>query len=343
MGTTIEQIAKLCGVSVATVSRALNRPEDVSNETREKIRHVASELGYVPNAAARSLTKGRSRLIGLTVPDFKNPTFVDIARGAQAQADALGLTVAVFDCAGSPQREKSFFDVSVGFRFGGMLVIPLGDDDNEVDMLNRAGMSVVLIGRDTLSSSAVVKADNVSGAYQAVTHLVKLNHRKIAFIAGPSGLSTSDERIEGYRLAIAEHGIRFEEELIRTADFSIEGGYAAAQQLLHEVGREGFTALAGANDLIALGAIRQFEENGIAVPNDVSVVGFDDIQWLSHLKPALTTVKVPTYDMGVTALNLLWNALSGQAAGQLSKAMLPTTLVHRASTAPCATVKYNAQ
>jgi LacI family transcriptional regulator len=331
---TIRQIAETAGVSIATVSRVLNGREDVAPETRELVRRVIREEGYLANrgAAGRHWT-GPTGVVGLLVPMVQPDYYAAIVSGiADALAEEnLGLLLYPTDFV--HDREISLVArLSHGTADGAILVVPQ-ETREELDALRQSGYRfVVLDPRVPLDKDVpTVSAANSAGAEEAVRHLIGLGHRRIAAITGPSDFAASVDRLRGYELALAAAGIAPDADLIVAGDFEIEGGAAGAARLLD--GPEPPTAIFGFNDKIAIGAIQAAQARGLRVPEDLSVVGFDDLEHAPILTPALTTVHQPIVEMGWMAVRMLLDLLARRRS-QPAQIELRTHLVVRKSTCP---------
>lgn len=327
---TIRDVARRAGVGVGTVSRVLNSKGHVSNATREKVLRAVEELNYQPNNLARSLATGRSRLVALVIPDITNPFFPTVARGVEDAASTMGYTVVLCNTDGDPAQEMAYAKTLRELRVDGIIFVVSSPDSAAVWELLRGHFPLALIDRQVEGASVdAVLVDNVSSAREATRHLIRLGHRRIAHISGPPQLTTSRDRLRGYLEALGEAGLEADETLIRAGDFRYHSGYARMKELLEA--QDPPTAVFAANDLMAIGAIRALGESGRRVPDDVAVVGFDDILLASLVRPALTTVSQPAYQMGVTATELLIRRMDGLVSGPPQEVVLTPQLVIRES------------
>ena len=330
---TIRQIADLAGVSIATVSRVLNGRGDVADETRELVSQVIRENGYTANRSARGLSAGRTGLVGVLVPLVYPAYFSAILAGAAEALSEQDLRVVLSPTGHEHDREVSLLDrLMHGLTDGALIVLP-EESSEELEVLVDQGYRFVVV--DPLMPLAEripsVSAAHASGAHQAMRHLLELGHRRIAAITGPQGWVATEDRRRGYHGALAAAGILPDPALEVEADFEILGGRVATRKLL-DLG-EPPTAIFAFNDNHAIGAIQAARERGLRVPEDLSVVGFDDVEHATIVSPALTTVRQPLAEMGRTAVSLLMRLLEKQRFETL-RVELGTRLVVRDSTGP---------
>jgi LacI family transcriptional regulator len=310
---TIADIAQLAGVSKATVSRVLNHKPDVDPSTRERILRIMEDVGFVPSITASGLAGGRSRLIGLLVPSFTWPLIPDIVRGV---AEVAGNTIyeIVLYSLNDKTREDHKGDVidhilSTNLIAGLLAILP-GQSSRYIVRLHQLGFPVVMIDDQALPPAMPwVGADNFTGAYDAVRHLLHLGHRRIAHIQGPLRFLCSRERYRGYCQALQEVGIPVDPALVIEGDFEIAGGESAAYTLLTLPPAQRPTAIFAGSDQMAFGTLAAAIELGLRVPDDLALVGFDDIYSSAHIQPPLTTVKQPFCEMGQRAAALLLSLL----------------------------------
>jgi LacI family transcriptional regulator len=329
---TIVDVARESGVSYSTVSRVLNGYEFVRPDTREKVLRVANQLGYVPNQQARSLAGGRSNLIGALVPNLTNGYISEIIHGIDDELAKSGYNLILYTTHRHEGRERTYVaTIANGAADGLVLVVPLLST-TYLDALRQQDFPYVLIDQfDTSEQSNMINGTNRQGAYEATDYLIQLGHRRIAFITGQPGLNSSAERFEGYQQALANHGLALADELIVQGDFWETGGYNAGRELLALPNRP--TAIFAANDLSALGAIEAIREAGLRIPQDISIVGFDDISQASLISPKLTTVRQPLVQMGRMAVAMLLETIA-QPDAPLRQEIVPTELIIRDSCQP---------
>lgn len=300
-------------------------------ETRRRIARAARDLDYRPSVLARSLRLQKTQTLGLLVPDITNPFFAPIMRGAEDVALARGYSLILCNTEDVPAREAAYLRVLRERQVDGLLIASSRMSDATITGLRREGFPFVLVNRSARGAELTVTVDNRAAAAEAVTHLVRLGHRRIGHIAGPRTTTTGLERAEGVRGALSELGLVADGELtVEAKAFSEEEGYRCAAELLRLPVPP--TALFGANDLIAIGALRAARDRGLAIPRDVSVVGFNDIRQAELLEPPLTTVHVPQYDMGAAGARLLIARLEREPIAE-PHVVLPATLTIRASSA----------
>ncbi|GHG33353.1 LacI family transcriptional regulator [Deinococcus indicus] len=328
---TIADVARLAGVSAVTVSKTLNNTGRISEQTRARVIQAARDLGYVANPAARRLRGARTNLVGMVVPELVSPYFAEVARAAAEAASSAGLDLGVFTTSRDPARERErVAALSGGLADGLILVVPT-DDPQHLDVLQRSRTPIVLISHfGTPTDLPNVRADSYHGAHAATTHLLDLGHRRVGFIAGADGSSQAHERLRAYRDATGERGL-LDPDLIRPGNFTQRRGFEAARELLDLPDPP--TAIFAASDATAFGAMDAVKDRGLRVPQDISVVGFDDIAAASQSHPALTTVRHPIHDMSDSALRLLSGALAGEAV-RGTVLDYPSELVVRETTAP---------
>ena len=329
---TLRDVANAAGVHPATASRALNEATRalVRPATVAKVRAVAHELGYQVNPIARSLKTSRSETVGVLVPDLTNPLFPPIVRGIEDELAKSGYTVLTVNTDNDPEREASNFAVLQARQVDGFIVATALRDDPLLREAAAHGVPMVLVNRTTehLDVSAVA-GDDAAGVTRSVDHLVGLGHRDIAHLSGPLSVSTGAVRHRAFRSAMHAHGLR--DDRIVVADTYSEA--AGREGMLHLLAGEPPTAVVAGNDLLAIGCYDALEESGLSCPEDVSVVGFNDMPLISRLRPPLTSVRVPQYELGVEAARLLLDRLSGRTVTP-RVVLLPVTLVVRGSTAP---------
>jgi LacI family transcriptional regulator len=332
---TIQDVARAAGVSPATVSRVFNGG-NVTAARAESVRQAAAELGFAPNRLARSLRKQQSSVIGLIIPDIENPFFTSLARGVEDAAQRTGMSVVLCNSDEDVEKERRYIDIVMGEQMAGVIVAAASRDRTDLSPLLARGMPVVAVDRRPHDADVdAVMVDNQHGGEVATRHLLRAGYQRVACITGPAGASTSEERLAGYRSALrGELGNESGEparaaSYIRHADFRVEGGRAAMRELLALP--EPPDAVFVANNLMTVGVLQALREVGQAPPG-VGVLSFGDVPWASLVRPSLTTVELPSYDLGRTAAELLLQRMAGSAA-LLQTVVLRTTLKPRESTA----------
>jgi LacI family transcriptional regulator len=339
---TIRMLAEASGVSIGTVSRALNGYADVNPETRERIVRLARELDYTPAAAARSLKTQRSHVIGVFLdtgeghPDLQHPFFHEVLVGLKNTIGSGGYDLLLFasENPGNGYGAHSYLKRARHHNVEGVVLMGLDPEDPEVRRLVRSelatvGVDVALDGPAT----AFVISDNVDGASRAVRYFHSIGHRRIATITGMVETRTGSDRLRGYRQALQACGLAYRDEYVAYGDFYVESGRRAMADLLAL--DEPPTAVFAASDMMALGAIRAAGDAGLNVPADVSVIGFDDIQLADHMNPPLTTVRQDKAGLGAAAGSALVRLIDHD--GVTKSTVLPVDLVRRGSTRPRAT------
>ncbi len=326
---TIRDVAFHAGVSVATVSRVINNsPHKVHRATRQRVLRIVSRLGYHPNVVAQGLRRGTSRSIALIVPDISNPFFPAIARGVEDVARRHGYALLLGNTDGDAERERAYLDILRKRWVDGVLFASAGGDDRHLRALRADGVPAVLIARDAADGAIdTVVVDSFAGMRLATSHLLRLGHRRIAYIGGPHSLSVARERRRGYRQALRDFNMRPDPSLIVAGDFRVDGGRAAVRRLLAR--RRAFTAVVAANDLTAIGAMEALRAAGRRIPDDVAVVGFDDIPFAAFVDPPLTTVAQPTYRLGALAMERLLALMNGEAVTARRIVLAPQLVVRR--------------
>jgi LacI family transcriptional regulator len=330
---TIRDIADLAGVSIATVSRVLNDRPDVAPETRESVLQVVREHGFSTNRGARGLSSGRTGMVGLTLPLVADAYFGPMLSGAAEALYERDMRIVLAPTLHEHDREVSLLErLMRGTTDGAILMLP-EESVAELQMLQRQGFPFVVVDprEPPPEGIACVAAMHAAGAKEATEHLLSLGHRRIGAIAGAPGWYATEERLIGFRAALAGAGILLDPELVVHSDWRIPSGVAAAEQLLSL--REPPTAIFGFNDNVAIGALHAARNRGLTVPDDLSVVGFDDTEPAVIVTPRLTSVRQPLAEMGRMGVSLLSRLIEGQRVDAM-RLELSTKLVVRESTAP---------
>ena len=326
---TINDIAKRVGLSKASVSRALNGKQDVDPETRKRVLKVAAQVGYVPSASARALSNGRSNCLGLLVPTLTWPWILEVLRGVAEEIERSGYSLILYTTSGGEDSEREFMAqvVPAGAVDGLVLVIPLGMLEY-IERLAKGGLPIVVVDdRGHYPDLPTVATTNIEGGRSATLHLVERGRRRIAMLNGPRDFGCNRDRLEGYKSALQKAGLQFDPKLVVDSDFKESGGASAMATLLAADPK--LDAVFVANDVMAFGAMRALRNNGRRVPDDVAVVGFDDIPASAMTHPPLSTVRQPLYEMGRTAASMVMAAVRGESITK--RIELPTSLVIRES------------
>ncbi|MEV1080179.1 LacI family DNA-binding transcriptional regulator [Streptomyces sp. NPDC050211] len=311
----IKDVARAAGVSVGTVSNVINRPDSVATETRARVLSAIDRLGYVRSESARQLRAGRSRIMGLLVLDMGNPFFVDVARGAERAARQAGLGVMVCNSAQSAGEEADYLSLFAEQRVRGVLLTPTDASGRNIDAFRRHGIPFVLVDRVAEGTTECsVSVDDVAGGALAVRHLVDAGHRSIAYVSGPPGLNQVRDRRTGALNALTEAGLgpgALRE--LPTERLDVAAGRDAGARLLGLADRP--TAVFCANDLLALGVLQAMFAAGVSVPDDLAIVGYDDIEFAAAAAVPLTSVRQPAVTMGALAAELLLEESEAESTG----------------------------
>ena len=327
---TIRDVAKRAGVSPITVSRVINDSGYVSPATRQRVETAIAELQYVPNTLARSLRSKRTKTIALVLTDVTNPFWTTVARGVEDAASDQGFNMVLCNTDESETKQANYLTVLLEKRVDGILLVPAVSTAEPIELIHRQGTHVVVLDRRVPCSQVdVVRCDSVGGAYQLTRLLLGLGHRRIAILSGPKDVSTAVDRVEGYCRALGEAGLDVDESLIYYGEFIQSAGYEMMGRALSITPWP--TAVFGANNFIAIGALRALREVGLSVPEDIALVTFDDLPLALLIDPFLTVATQPAYEMGRQATELLLARLSGQAPPDCQEIVLPTEIIVRQS------------
>ena len=330
---TIRDIAKLAGVSYSTVSRALSGHYNVKPDTRKKVLDTAERLGYVANRQARSLAGGHNHVIGLVVHGLDNDYVGQLLKGIDEELARANLEIMLFTTHRFKNKEISYVSKMMRGLTDGLLIVSPEGYEAYLTTLQQEKFPYVLVdtsGKNDLGTT--ISATNVQGAYDAVNYLLELGHQRIGFITGTPTLSTAIDRHEGYKRALEDHNIPYNSKLIREGNFTESRGYEAALELLTSTLKP--TAIFAASDATAFGVLGAAQALGVRVPQDLSVVGFDDLPISAYMNPTLTTVRQPLREMGVLAAQRLISHLqTGKPGGSIQ---LKTELITRGSCFPLA-------
>lgn len=337
---TIEEIAKLAGVSKTTVSRVINNKPDVNPDTRKRILGLIEQYDFQPNAFAKAISLQKSHNIGLIIPHeaeyiFSNQFYVEVMRGVSTEVNKRGYYLLI-----CYPHDHNYVDIYKQKRVDGFILMSPGSfHKNIIESLNEANAPFVATAKIPGEKRMVyVDVDNYYGATLVIEHLISLGHRKIGFIGKPT-LASSQDRMSGYKDTLEKHGITYDESLVRISEnSSIKGGFDAMSQLLKNQNRP--TSVFCTNDLMALGAINSVKQNGLSVPEDISIAGFDDIPLAEYINPPLTTVRQPAYEKGIRATKMLIQYLEKKTKPK--SVNLDVELVIRKSTSSFHVLTYGA-
>ncbi len=339
MSVTMRDVAHRAGVSIKTVSRVVNDEADIAETTRQRVIATINELGYQPNAIARSLVSRRTYVLGILTADFNDYTHARIIEGAEAEAREQGYLMFVGSAEHSPSGEPLRSPLLGQHRFEGLFVVYHGTEQDTHEIFGHISphLPIVTIGyASTRQNITTVGVTNCEGAREATRHLLDLGHRRIAHITGPANMYECQERLRGYSEVLQEAHITPIEAWVATGDWTYASGYQAVRCLLER--QLDFTALFVQNDRMAQGALWALTEHGLHIPQDMAVIGFDDIPAAPYFTPPLTTIHQPTYDLGRLGIRLLIDRINGRPTPP-NPVRLPTKLVIRSSCGALTKVK----
>ncbi len=328
---TIKDVAQHAQVSITTVSHVLNGTRGVATETRARVMKAIEELRYVPSATARSLKTQRSGIIGMVLPNNSNPFFAEVIRGVEDVCYEHGYNLILCNTDDSPQKQGRVVRVLTERQVDGIVVLSSGDDANLYALLDEAGLPHVIVDRETgKTGSDLVQVDHELGGKLATSHLLAMGHRRIACISGPLSLSPVRHRLRGYQKALEEAGINPRDCAQLESDFTSAGGFSSMMQLLTLHPRP--TAVFACNDLMAIGAICAIASVGLKVPEDISVVGFDDVALAEYTNPPLTTVAQPMGTIGEVAASMLIDRIATPAMKPRREKLSPRLVIRKSTT-----------
>jgi LacI family transcriptional regulator len=330
---TIKDIAKICKVSTATVSRTVNgKKNGVGEKTRKHILDTVHKTGYTPNAIARSMVTRKTNTIALIVPDICNPFFAELARGVGDACSELGYHLFLCNTDSSSEQEHGQVMLLHDRRVDGMILTTqnVAEDNSDIFKFTREGYPFVLIERyiTNMNIPLQITIDNKGGIRQAVTYLVEKGHRNIAFIRGPAEAANAQMRFDGYKDGLAQYKLSYDSALVVQGDYKMQSGYSCTIELLKKA-RGKFTAIIGSNDLMTAGASSAIFDQKLRIPQDISVVGFDNIPLTGMIYPRITSVGVSINTLGRTAAEMLFNWILGNKEAR--HILMPCELTERAS------------
>ncbi|MCB9438498.1 MAG: LacI family DNA-binding transcriptional regulator [Anaerolineales bacterium] len=333
MTTTIFDVAKQAGVSIGTVSRVINNRDRVSPETRERVLKAIQELDYHANALAQGLANQQTNTLGLVIPQVNDPFFFQIVRGVEDAASTVDYSLLIA-CQSRPASEHRYLDLFRRKFVDAMVLVAIDVYSHELEQIIERGVPIVMAQQDLGKNIPTFLVDNYRGARQLAEHLMEHSYQRIAFISGTHYTPDSRERLRGLRDVLSEHGLELPARYVVEGDYLRGSGHRAMQQLLELPDRP--EAVFAANDQMAIDAIMAIQEAGLKVPDDIAVVGFDDIPMASYLSPPLTTVHQPIYELGWHAAKAALSLIKEESKDNGSMAaphvmLLPTSLVLRRS------------
>ena len=326
----IRDVAKRAGVAPITVSRCINNSVHCRPETRARVEAAIAELGFVPNRLASGLRSKRTNTLALILTDITNPFFTTIARGAEDIASEAGYAVIFCNTDESVSKEKMYLQMLLEKRVDGILLVPALTGFDSTALVRQQNIPIVVLDRRLPESMTdVVRGDSEGGAYELTQLLLSLGHRQIAILNGPRDVSTAEDRLAGYRRALTEAGIPINSKREYYGAFNPESGFEMTQKALAEAQKP--TALFAANNFIACGVLKALHELELRVPEDIAVVGFDDLPSALVTFPFLTVAAQPAYEMGRRAIEILLKKLDGESSDQYQEVVLPAEIVIRRS------------
>jgi LacI family transcriptional regulator len=325
----IRKVAAKAKVSTATVSRTINHSEAVAPATAAKVWAAIRDLNYHPNTHARSLSSGKSHILGLIISDITNPFFPDLVKAFETVAIERHYEVIVTNTEYSPERTKLCVSRLLNRKVEGIAIMTSEMEPSLIEQVQRAGVPIVTLDTGTPGRKfSNIKVDYAGGVRQAIQHLVGLHHERIAFIRGPQRLKSAQIRYDAYLKVAKQHNLTTSSSLVADGEHSIEGGFTAMLNLLPQKP----TAVLASNDLCAIGALHALQQKSLDVPGAISIIGFDDINFSRHTRPELTTVRIPRTEIS----RLAFEALSSTSDSDNGREWtIPTELVIRRSTGPC--------
>jgi len=329
---TISDVARIAGVSLMSVSRAMNNRPGLSDETRQRILDIANEIGYSPNQIARGLVTRRTSTIGLVIPDVSNPFFAQIARGAEDAAYENGYSVILINTAEDLEREKSALDTLWQKEIDGAILCSPRLSLEELKSYLARFPATVFVNRELdvpIANVATINVDDNDGAQQAIRHFIKIGRKRIAFIAGPETSISSQRRLAGYHLGLDSAQRTFDKSLVEFCFPTTEGGRTAALKLFSHF--PGVDAIFCFNDLVALGVVQACSEHGWNVPRDVAIIGADNIPLASLVRPALSTLHVDQYQIGHLANSIIMRLLMSDTSTQRTVLIQPNFIVRESA------------
>jgi len=326
MAVTIKDIASKSGFSIKTVSRVINS-EPVNIRTKRIVQRIIDELGYHPNLIARSLKTRKTNTIGFIIPDITNPSFPEVVRGASDYVREKGYYVLLCCSDGDPDKEEVFIKDFNSMLVSGLIVIPSLTKNRDISVFNNLKMPVIILDREISGINRdIVKFDDIKGATKAINLLISNGSKNIVLLSGPIHTKTSQDRLKVSKKLLEENTL-FSEEQVFSGDFSINSGYEMMNTALDKL--KNIDGVFAFNDLIAIGAIKAIEEKKLRVPEDISIVGFDDINFIKFTKPCLTTIRCSTYDLGRTGAEILINRINNPVDFKPIKKILDCELIIR--------------
>jgi LacI family transcriptional regulator len=328
--STIRDVARRAGVAPITVSRVINHSGYVSEKTRQRVEKAISELNYVPNALSQGLRFNKTNVIALVLSDVTNPFWTTVARGSEDASSEENYSVILCNTDEDVAKQDKYVQLLLRRQVDGFLLVPVSNTVDTIRFIQHQGVPLVILDRQLLGVSVdTVYADSEGGAYELTRHLVELGHRRIAILSGPETISTSIQRVAGYKRALKDAHLKVDSELISYGRFYQDSGYERTIKLLALSQRP--TAMFAGNNFIAIGMMKAIYESDLRIPEDISVVGFDDLPSGLLVRPFLTVAAQPAYEMGYRATKLLLERITNSGKPSYEEIVLPTQLVIRQS------------
>jgi DNA-binding LacI/PurR family transcriptional regulator len=307
----LKETAQRAGVSISTISRAINHPEKVDPTTLNRINKIIKQTNYKPNRVAQRLRikGGHKKIIGLLIPDIQNPFYADVIKGVEEFAYSRNYALMMCNFAQNKEKEKMYLDIMKSESVDGMIVAPFDDQDQDVIALIEEGFPIVCVDRGLkhINDVDVVLVDNEKGAFDAVSLLIQKGHQRIAYVGGLPSIPTSQQRKDGYFYALRNANLPIENDLIRFGDSKHESGKSITKELIQL--EQPPTAIFTGNNLITLGALETIHSEGLKIPEDIAIIGFDDMPWSMSLNPPLTAVRQPGYEIGKRAAEMIYQRI----------------------------------
>ena len=326
--TTIKEIAQMAGVSSATVSKVLNgKDKSISSATRERILRIVEEQGYIPNGIAKSLRIKSTKTFGLVIPNVTNPFFSELAKGIEDASEAEGYSLILCNTYGKDNREKQYLRILEEKKVDGAIIAASTKEDIEV--IERVSFPIVLLDRDIEVGSNIGKVivDNEYGGYVATKHLAQIGCKRIGHITSSLKDNPSNNRYKGMLRALEELDLEIDHNLYHFGKFSIDTGYEGALEIASKQNIDGIFC---GNDIIAIGAINGLKEMGYKIPNDIKIVGYDDIYISKYIDPPLTTIRQPIYSIGSNAVDLLLNMITKNGK-DIKRKLIPQLVIRESA------------
>lgn len=332
--TNIKDVARHAGVSAGTVSNVLNRPSYVKVETRQRVLDSMRDLGFAPRPAARQYRTGRERTLGLALADLGNPFFVDVALGAESAAKELGVGVVIVHNGEDPSREEQNLDLLVSQRVQGIMITPVDERNPRLEQLSERGIPIVYVDRISGDRPCCwIATDDFKGGQLAGQHLLDLGHTRLAFVGGIESSQQVEARYNGFLDVVGKAGLPDSVELIPISSWKMAEGRSAGRALAERPKDRRPAAVFCANDLVALGLLQELVRHGIVVPDDIAIVGFDDLEWAGAATVPLTTVRQQRHLLGGAAVRMILDEIEQGAHHEHEHVVFPPELIVRESSA----------